>query len=330
MINFLLCFLSDDKDIIRIIRIAAFVVIPLLSWGIKALVNYFSERSREKKRQREKLYNQWQTTGQSSATNSTQAPPPEYASNNTPYSQPSYSGSMPHQQYPQKKNNGVLWTIVGIVTGVLFILAIVAGFIFLNNKDTYQDTPDLDDTDLRFSQNEVNFTSTGGTEDIRVFTHGEWECDDEPTWVYVTKDGSYLTIKVNENTDADDREGKITITAGYNSKTITVRQEGTHKKNATYLDVSESELTFDSDEGSREVSIGTDGEWSWDFGGSEPSWTEVSTPGNTIIIKVSENTENDDREASIIITAGDYERTIDIKQEGSSHSYPDYDMDYDR
>lgn len=81
---------------------------------------------------------------------------------------------------------------------------------------------------------------------------------------------------------------------------------------ATYLSVSESSVTFDSDGGSIDIDISTDGEW--EIGASTEDWGHLSKHSSSVTLRVGSYSGDEDRTDWFTIKAGDYEKRIEIIQ----------------
>lgn len=81
---------------------------------------------------------------------------------------------------------------------------------------------------------------------------------------------------------------------------------------ATYLSVSESSVTFDSDGGSIDIEISTDGEW--EIGTSTADWGHLSIHSSSVTLRVGSYSGDEDRTDWFTIKTGDYEKRIDITQ----------------
>lgn len=81
---------------------------------------------------------------------------------------------------------------------------------------------------------------------------------------------------------------------------------------ATYLSVSESSVIFDSDGGSIDIDISTDGEW--EIGTSTSDWGHLSKHSSSVTLRVGSYSGDEDRTDWFTIKAGDYEERIEITQ----------------
>ena len=81
---------------------------------------------------------------------------------------------------------------------------------------------------------------------------------------------------------------------------------------ATYLSVSNSNVTFDYDGGSIDIDIDTNGEW--EIGTSTADWGHLSKYSSSIRLSVDSYPGDEDRTDWFTIKAGDYEERIEITQ----------------
>ncbi len=81
---------------------------------------------------------------------------------------------------------------------------------------------------------------------------------------------------------------------------------------ATYLSVSESSVIFDSDGGSIDIDISTNGEW--EIGTSTADWGHLSKHSSSVTLRVGSYSGDEDRTDWFTIKAGDYEERIEITQ----------------
>lgn len=88
--------------------------------------------------------------------------------------------------------------------------------------------------------------------------------------------------------------------------------EETVESSATYLSVSDNDIYFDADGGTREIDIDTDGEWEISIGTAD--WGHLTRNGNTLRLRVDEHSGSSDRTDYFVVKADDYERRIDITQ----------------
>ena len=98
------------------------------------------------------------------------------------------------------------------------------------------------------------------------------------------------------------------------TQTFTVKDTQT----TTYLTVSRSELYFDASGGTKTITVTSNKDWEISVG--TYSWGHLTRNGNTLTLKVDENTESTERTDYFKLTAGDKEVKINITQEAASNS----------
>ncbi|MDR1524449.1 MAG: hypothetical protein LBS79_04190 [Tannerella sp.] len=142
---------------------------------------------------------------------------------------------------------------------------------------------------------------TGGKTVAITTSAQSWDATtDASSWINLGKQGNTLTVTVSsKNTGSSPRTATIRITAGSASeKTVTVTQAEQHT-----LSVSPSSLSFTAGEsGEQTVNVNTTAS-SWNAT-TEASWITLNKQGNTLRVSASANTGSSDRNATIIITAG--------------------------
>lgn len=86
--------------------------------------------------------------------------------------------------------------------------------------------------------------------------------------------------------------------------------------NNSYLSVSPSSVYFNSNGGSKEIFIETDGDW--EISTSTANWGHLSKYSNSVTLTIDENTSSSSRSDYFEITAGSYSKRININQEGNT------------
>lgn len=123
-----------------------------------------------------------------------------------------------------------------------------------------------------------------------------------------------LSFNIAESKEYDKREGKIIVSSGELSETITVYQSG-----SSILVLSQNEYTLGSEGGSVDIDISSNFQYEVDMPNvdwvkSAPNIRAVSS--HTLKYIISENTSYDDREAVIVFkdSNGDKKESVTIKQ----------------
>lgn len=163
---------------------------------------------------------------------------------------------------------------------------------------------------LDVSPENNTFSYNGGNKSITVDTDGIWYINERPSWISTTTNNNSITLSVEENRGTY-RNGYITIKSGEKEKRINVSQAG---KSATRLSVSIDNISYSYSGGTRTITVSTDGEWQISTGTA--GWGHTSISGNTITLRVDENTSSSSRTDYFVIKSGSKEKRINISQGG--------------
>lgn len=119
----------------------------------------------------------------------------------------------------------------------------------------------------------------------------------------------------NDNSFSEPERVMSEVVNSNNSKEEETYVEETRNE-ATYLSVSESRVTFDSDGGLINIDISTDGEWK--IGTSTADWGHLSVHSSSVTLRVGSYSGDEDRTDWFTIIAGDYEKRIEITQQADN------------
>ena len=179
------------------------------------------------------------------------------------------------------------------------------------------------ESSLKVSPSLLEFVSGGGIKTISLTTNSKWRVVDKPDWISCNSYGegnSELVITATENTSSESRNGiiKIETNDGKASATVTVTQSAA----SANLDVSETQMTFSSGASSgRSFRIYSNQKWTVTDDASWLNCTPSEGSGDqTISVSVTENTDAQDRTATITVKAGSLVKYIQVKQEAASQS----------
>jgi hypothetical protein len=233
----------------------------------------------------------------------------------------SSSGGGSNNNGGPSKNTSWIWIVfieIGIIVGIIIALNSEDSDSYTDPTQKVYETEEVayeeesnKATYLRVSNNDITFDANGGTADIDVYTDGNWNIGiNTASWGHISKYNSSITLRVDSYSGRENRTDYFTIIAGDYEKRIEITQHGNHT--ATYLTVSKSNVTFDSDGGYVDIEISTDGEW--DIGTQPYDWGHISKYSSSIRLRVDSYSGTEDRTDYFTITAGDYERRISIKQ----------------
>ena len=88
---------------------------------------------------------------------------------------------------------------------------------------------------------------------------------------------------------------------------------------ATYLNVSDNNLVFDSDGGSQEITISTDGDW--EISVNVADWAQLTKYSNSVVLRVPRNTSRSSRSDYFEVRAVNYTRRVNFSQNGDDSPY---------
>lgn len=129
--------------------------------------------------------------------------------------------------------------------------------------------------------------------------------------------GVIIAVNSNSSDNSYSEPEKVVSEADSNNSS---EEEETYveetSNEATYLSVSESSVTFDSDGGTVDIDINTDGEW--EIGTSTADWGHLSTHSSSVTLRIDSYSGDEDRTDWFTIKAGDYEERINITQHANN------------
>lgn len=170
---------------------------------------------------------------------------------------------------------------------------------------------------IETKQTELSFGAAGGKNTIDVESNTTWTVASMPEWISVdpvngTANG-IITVTAQDNPYTTSRTGTIRLTqTGVNVEAlVNVTQKG------KTFDVNTTTLNFNDKQETQNVSIETDGTWT---ATTSDNWIKVSptsaTGNSELAITVNENTNDNERSGSVVVTMGDKSATINIVQKG--------------
>ena len=157
--------------------------------------------------------------------------------------------------------------------------------------------------------------NTEGNTTFRITSNRNWTVEDNADWITVTptsgsNDGE-LTVTYLENTNKIQRIGRITVTGGGITRTVTVTQSAT----PFTLKVSPSNQSVTNTSGSTAFTITSNTSW---VVSDDVEWLNVTptngTDNGAIIANYLENTTTSQRVGTITVTGGGITRTVTVTQ----------------
>lgn len=186
---------------------------------------------------------------------------------------------------------------------------------------------------LELSMSTMNFTNAAGSQDITITSNTHWTITGLASWLTLNKtegdNNGSVRITVEANTSKSEREVVLTITgSGGISKQLTVKQQG---DTSTDFRVSTTELSANAVAGTVQFNIIGDAQWTLS---SNKNWATPNTTygeGNaSIMVSLTDNISEDNREATITISSNTKSETVTIRQSaGSKPTVTALNVNYD-
>lgn len=139
-------------------------------------------------------------------------------------------------------NSGCIWFI--IIAIVIGIIVAIANSNYGSSNQTYDDTAAVEvveiveepveeivvapsTTYLRVSDDVITMNASGGSEEITIYTDGDWYIDvNTAPWGHITKYSNSLILRLDENTSRSSRTDYFILKSGAYSKRINITQYG--------------------------------------------------------------------------------------------------------
>lgn len=186
---------------------------------------------------------------------------------------------------------------------------------------------------LELSMTTMNFTNVAGSQDVTITSNTHWTITGSASWLTLNKtegdNNGSIRITVEANTSKSEREVVLTITgSGGISKQLTVKQQG---DTSTDFRVSTTELSANAVAGTVQFNIIGDAQWTLS---SNKNWATPNTTygeGNaSIMVSLTDNTNEEAREAVITVSSNTKSETVAIRQgAGSKPTVTALNVNYD-
>ncbi|MBQ7253389.1 MAG: BACON domain-containing protein [Bacteroidales bacterium] len=193
----------------------------------------------------------------------------------------------------------------------LFLLAIVLLPVLCGCPNP----PEPDDPDiLEPIQATYDIGADGGEFTISVKTNTTLSVQSNVSWISVpskTKAATVQTVKLvaEANGSTDERTGKVTVSGGSLSASITIVQAGKQKSEDPYINIGQTTYTIDSDGGSLDINITSNVAYTVS---SDQSWAKPAGAR----VQVDPNPAKEERSANITYSYGDISKSVQIVQTG--------------
>ena len=174
---------------------------------------------------------------------------------------------------------------------------------------------------LELSMSAMNFTSDAGSQDVTVTSNTHWTISGSASWMTLSttegdNNGS-VRVTVEQNRAKSDREAVLTFTGqGGITKQLIVKQQG---DTSTSFQVSTKELSANAQAGTVQFNIIGDARWTLTSNQSWATPNMMSGEGNaTVIVSLTDNTDEQAREAVITISSDSKSETVTIRQSAAA------------
>lgn len=171
---------------------------------------------------------------------------------------------------------------------------------------------------VELSPDYVNFPWSGSQpERITVKSSGEWSVSTYPEWTTASKDGIYLTVEAQDNTDTISRTGYVKVVCGGSEAQLRVYQDAKPVEPTKTLRAIPASISFQSASGSQDVTVVSTDDWNIY---SKPEWLACVKTSTGFTATAEENTEHSQRTGYVVLTSGTLSATVTVVQEGAAYT----------
>ena len=174
---------------------------------------------------------------------------------------------------------------------------------------------------LELSMSSMTFTSSASSQDVIITSNTHWTITSSASWVQTNvsagDDNGTVRVTVEANKAKTDRDAVLTFrSTGGITQQLTVKQQG---DTSTDFHVSDSELSASALAGKVQFSIIGDAKWTLSSNQSWATPSQTNGEGNaTIVVTLTDNTNEEDRTAVITVTSDSKSETVTIRQAGAA------------
>ena len=197
-------------------------------------------------------------------------------------------------------------------------LIFVFNLVFIALTGFSQNIP-KGNTTLSVSQSSIGVSYSSGETRFTVTSNVGYKVSSSYSWLHVYNYGDYIRVVYDENTSYSSRSGSISVVTSNNAKSlsVSVTQQG---KPSSYLYLSQQSVNADASGGRFSISVSTDA-LPWNYS-APPYWCSIeAAQSGSFILSVSANTSSSARSGSVIITAGNTQKTISISQKANEEIF---------
>lgn len=173
------------------------------------------------------------------------------------------------------------------------------------------------DTIAIISNTASDMPSIASSAKVVVEGSGNISVTSSSEWCIPTVEGNVIDVSVMENPSLESRCAVLTVKAGNGERKVSVLQRGmafalsAPEYNNVYLG---SELVFPMEHSGTVIAT------------SEVPWMSAKVEENVLRVKIEDNVSGSDREGTIIVTAGKYNREIKFYQYELSNVFGEYTL----
>ena len=172
---------------------------------------------------------------------------------------------------------------------------------------TQDGQPVIPDPVLTLSSSSAEIGSNGGTVNLTVSANNEWTASSDGDWLKVTPDkgtsgSATVTLEARANTSTQAREGKVKFSSANLEQEFTVIQAGIP---APFINLSSGSFVYSAGGGSYNLTVYANRDWT---SSSDASWVTLNpdsgvSGSSDIVVSVSENTDYEERTATVTFSA---------------------------
>lgn len=187
------------------------------------------------------------------------------------------------------------------IFNIFAILAIATAFMACSNSEN-----EIIDNSLKVVSSQLSFDSKGG-DGFVVVDQAVVNATIDADWVTTNVEGNKVTFTVNPNTASrESRNAKLVIYSAQSSVTVAVSQYGFIFNAGT-----DNEISVAGEGGTYLLSVKSSVTPTIV---ECPSWVTATLAEGGFSLEVEKNTTNKNRSGNLVITAGDFKKTITIVQ----------------
>lgn len=133
-----------------------------------------------------------------------------------------------------------------------------------------------------------------------VSSYEEWEFETTCSWLFIERTEAGLLLTADSNDNRAQRQATITVTAGEDSDTLTVSQDGD-----AFVVLSSHNVATDSDGATKRVAVDCNPELQWGVTTDSSDWFTARAVDGYVEVTVLSNSNGGERRGTITVGVGD-------------------------